>query len=46
MFSSPKIIKTTNRTSLSVNTLDDFLEICVEGQPLECLSTDPAVDLW
>ena len=46
IFSSLKIIKTMNRTSLSVNTLDDLLEIFVEGPPLDCFSADPAVDLW
>ena len=45
-FSFLKIIKTTSRTSLSVNTLDDLLEIFVEGPPLDCFSADPAVDLW
>ena len=46
IFSSLKIIKTTSRTSLSVNTLDDLLEIFVEGPPLDGFSADPAVDLW
>ena len=46
IFSSLKIIKTTSRTSLSVNTLDDLLEIFVEGPPLDCFSADPVVDLW
>ena len=46
IFSFLKIIKTTSRTSLSVNTLDDLLEIFVEGPPLDCFSADPAVDLW
>ena len=38
IFSSLKIIETTNRTSLSVSTLDDLLEIFVEGPPLDCFS--------
>ena len=46
MFSSLKIIKTSNRTSLSVSTLDDLLEIFGEGPPLDCFSADAAVDLW
>ena len=46
IFSSLKIIKTTNRNSLSVSTLDDLLEIFVEGPPLDCFSADSAVDLW
>ena len=45
-FSSLKVIKTMNRTSLSVNTLDDLLEIFVEGPPLDCFSANSAVDLW
>ncbi len=35
-----------NRTSLSVNTLDDLLEILIEGPLLDCFSADSAVDLW
>ena len=35
-----------NRTSLSVNTLDDLLEIFVKGPPLDCFSADSAVELW
>ena len=46
IFSSLKIIKTANRTSLTVSTLDDLLEIFVEGPPLDCFSADAAVDLW
>lgn len=37
-------IKTTNRTSLSVSTLDDLLEIFVEGPPLDCFSAQN--QLW
>ena len=46
IFSSLKIIKTTNRTSLSVSSLDDLLETFVEGPPLDCFSANSAVDLW
>ena len=46
IFSSLKIIKTTTRTSLTVDTVDDLMEIFVEGPPLDCFSPDPAVDLW
>ena len=42
IFSSLKVIKTMNKKSLSVNTL----EIFVEGPPLDCFSADSAVDLW
>ena len=46
IFSSLKIIKTANRTSMSVSTLDDLLEIFVEGPPLDKFSADSAVELW
>lgn len=31
IFSSLKVIKTNNRSSLQTSTLDDLLEICIEG---------------
>ena len=46
IFSSLKVLKTTNRTSLRTSTLDDLLEIFVEGPPLSCFSADQAVELW
>ena len=46
IFSSLKIIKTANRISLAVSTLDDLFEIFVEGPPLDCFSANAAVDLW
>ena len=46
IFSSLKLLKTTNRTSLGASTLDDLLEIFVEGPPLDCFSADQAVELW
>ena len=46
IFSSLKIIKTQNRTSMSISTLDDLIEIFVEGPPLTCFSPEIAVELW
>ena len=46
IFSSLKLIKTTNRTSLRTTTLDDLLEINVEGPPLSEFSSANAIDLW
>ena len=45
IFSCLKLLKTTNRTSLRTSTLDDLLEIFVEGPPLEYFSADQAVEL-
>ena len=42
-FSAMKIVKTNRRTSL---TLDDLMEINVEGPELENFSPDHAVQLW
>ena len=46
MFSSLKVIKTDRRTSLQITTLDDLMEINVEGLPLPSFSAESAVDLW
>ena len=46
MFSSLKVIKTERRTSLKNQTLNDLLEIKVEGPPLCQFSADQAIDLW
>ncbi len=46
IISSLKVLKTKNRTSLKTSTLDDLLEIFVEGPPLDCFSSDQAVELW
>ena len=46
IFSCLKIVKGNNRTSLNTSTLDDLLEIFVEGPPLTDFSADSAVDLW
>ena len=41
-----KVIKTDHRTNLQVDTLNDLMEICVEGPPFTSLSADQAVELW
>lgn len=46
IFSRLKIVKTNNRTSLNTDTLDDLLEVFVEGPSLRDFSADSAVDLW
>ena len=46
IFSSLKVIKTNNQTSLKTTTLDDLLEICIEGPVLSRFSADSAIDLW
>ena len=46
IFSSLKVSKTSNRTSLQTSTLDDLLEISIEEPPLSSLSADCAIDLW
>ena len=47
-FSDMKIVKTNRRTSYSLlsSTLDDLMEINVEGPELENFSPDHAVQLW
>ena len=45
-FSTMKIVKTNRRTSLLSSTLDDLMEISVEGPELENFSADHAVHLW
>jgi len=46
IFSTVKIIKNKKRTSLSVETLRDLLEIKVEGPPFDEFVARPAVELW
>ena len=46
IFSSLKLIKTKNRTNLLTSTLDDLLEICIEGPSLSSFIADGALDLW
>ena len=45
-FSAMKIVKTNRHTSLLSSTLDDLMEINVEGVELENFSPDRAVQLW
>ena len=46
IFSCLKIIKTNIRTRLNTSTLDDLLEIFVEGPPFKDFSADSALELW
>ena len=46
IFSSLKVLKTDRRTTLSIDTLNDLLEIYIEGCPLRDFSADNAVSLW
>ena len=46
MFSSLKVIKTDRRTSLHITTLDDLMEINVEGPSPVNFSAEHAVNLW
>lgn len=46
IFSSLKALKTTTRTSLNTSTLDDLLEIYVEGPLLADFSADQAIEMW
>ena len=39
-------MKSNRRTSLHTSTLDDLLEISIEGPPLEEFSPMSAVELW
>ena len=45
-FSIMKIIKTDRRNCLHTNTLDNLMEINVEGPPPESFSAEHAVKLW
>ena len=45
-FSIMKIVKTNRRSSLHSSTLDDLMEINVEGPPPESFSAEHAVQLW
>ena len=45
-FSTLKVLKTDRRTSLLTSTLDDLMEINVEGPTPENFSADGAVQLW
>ena len=46
IFSALKILKPARRTNLHTDTLNDLLEIYVEGVPLSSFSADRAVELW
>ena len=45
-FSVLKAIKTERRVSLNSSTLEDLLEVKLEGPPLSEFSADAAVELW
>ena len=45
-FSTLKVVKTDRRTSLLTSTLDDLMEINVEGPNPQDISADDAVQLW
>ena len=45
-FSSLKYIKNIKRNTLNISTLDDLIEIYVEGPTLENFCADGAIDLW
>ena len=46
IFLSMKIIKTDCRTNLQADTMNDLLEIYVEGPPFSSYCADKAVELW
>ena len=46
IFSSMKILKTDRRTNMQSDTLNDLMEIYVEGPPLSSFSPDSAIQLW
>jgi len=46
IFSSLKYLKDDRRNSLNTSTLDDLLEIYIEGPSLENFCADEAIDLW
>ncbi len=45
-YSVMKIITTDRRTNLHIDTLDNLLEIQMEGPPLSRFSATEAVHLW
>ena len=45
-FSTMKVVKTDQRTSLKTNILDDLMETNVEGPSLDNFSADRAINLW
>ena len=45
-FSTMKVIKTDRCKTLKSDTLEDLMEVTVEGPSLENFSADIAVELW
>ena len=45
-WSSLKILKTSRRMNMQSDTLNDLLEIYVEGSPLSSFCPDKAIELW
>ena len=46
IFSSLKVLKTIRRTNMQSDTLNDLLEIYVEGPTLNSFCPDSAIELW
>ena len=46
IFSSLKYVKNVKRNSLCIFTLNDLIEVFVEGPPLTTFSADHAIDPW
>ena len=46
MFSCLKAVKTDRRTALNNDTLNDLLEVYIEGPPLSSFNADAAIKLW
>ena len=46
IFSALKVVKTARRTKLQTGTLNDLLEIYIEGPQLSEFSADHAIELW
>lgn len=46
VFSQVNVIKSTKRTQLSNQTLDDLLIVATSGVPLEEFNSNHAIDLW
>ena len=46
IFSSLKYIKNIKRNTLNISTLDDLIEIYIEGPTLENFCADSTIDLW
>ena len=46
IFSRMKVIKSDRRTNMQASTLNDLMEIYVEGPPLSSFSPDNAIKMW